>query len=39
MESLLREALDLHMKGKGKEADSKVAAYLALYEKHVEKLK
>ncbi len=39
MESLLREALDLHLKGKGEEADAKVAAYLALYEKNVEKLK
>ncbi|MDA0999097.1 MAG: cytochrome C [bacterium] len=39
LETLLREALDLHLQGKSKEVDAKIAAYRTLYEKNVDKLK
>ncbi|MEE9241403.1 MAG: cytochrome c peroxidase, partial [bacterium] len=39
MESLIREAAALHAGGKSAEADAKIAAYRALYEKNAEVLK
>jgi hypothetical protein len=39
MESLLREAVELHRKGKTREVDLKIAAYRALYKKNADILK